>query len=242
MYQQTISQPATTTTTTGARAHRPNCDPATRVTKTLLAYGVLAGPLYVVVSLAQALTRDGFDLTRHQWSLLSNGPYGWVQVTNFVLTGLMTVVGAVGLRRALRGGRAATWAPRLVAVYGASLVCAGVFRADPALGFPPGTPDGPAQVSWHGMLHFASAGIGFTCLAAACLVVARRFAADHARGWARYSRLSGVGFLAGFAVVATGAGAAWSNLTFVAAVVLIWAWLSAVAARLYGQVAQRTES
>src|SRR2546421_58410 len=117
------------------------CDPATRVTKSLLGYGVIAGPLYVVASLTQALTRNGFDLTRHQWSLLSNGGLGWVQITNFVVTGLMVIAGAAGLRRALGSGRGATWAPRLVGVYGAGLVCAGVFRADPALGFPPGTPD-----------------------------------------------------------------------------------------------------
>jgi hypothetical protein len=41
--------------------------PAT-ATKGLLRLGVVAGPLYVAVSLIQALTRDGFDLTRHAWS------------------------------------------------------------------------------------------------------------------------------------------------------------------------------
>ena len=50
-----------------------DCEPADRVTKSLLGYGVIAGPVYVVVALAQAVTRDGFDLARHQWSLLSNG-------------------------------------------------------------------------------------------------------------------------------------------------------------------------
>jgi hypothetical protein len=240
MTQHTIQRPtnartaaATATATATAATTAVACDPATRVTKTLLAYGVLAGPVYVVVSLAQALTRDGFALTRHQWSLLSNGAYGWVQITNFVVTGIMMAAMAAGLRRALRPGRGGAWAPRLVGVFGASLVGAGVFRADPALGFPPGTPDDVANVSWHGMLHLASAGVGFTCLAAACLVVARRLAAEGARGWAVYSRITGVMFLVGFAAVATGAGAVWSNLAFVAAVVIVLAWTSALAARLY---------
>ena len=43
---------------------------------------------------------------------------------------------------------------------------AGIFRADPSLGFPPGTPAGPGAVSWHGMLHLVSAMIGFGCLIA----------------------------------------------------------------------------
>jgi len=133
-----------------------DCAPADRVTKSLLGYGVIAGPIYVVVALAQAVTREGFDLARHQWSLLANGSNGWIQVANFVVTGLMVIAFAVGLRRALRPGKGACWAPRLIAVYGASLIAAGVFRADPALGFPVGAPEQPAAISWHGMLHFAA--------------------------------------------------------------------------------------
>ena len=45
-----------TTTSTSAE----QCDPATAVTRSLLGYGVIAGPLYVAVSLTQALTRAGF--------------------------------------------------------------------------------------------------------------------------------------------------------------------------------------
>ena len=142
------------------------CDRTTAVTRSLLGYGVIAGPLYVGVSLAQALTREGFDLTRHAWSLLANGSLGWIQIANFILFGAMTIAFAVGLRRALPRQR---WAPRLVGVYGGSLIAAGVFRADPALGFPVGTPDDAREVSWHGLAHFALGGVGFLCLIVACL-------------------------------------------------------------------------
>jgi hypothetical protein len=216
-------------------AARP-CTPAQRVTRSLLGYGVLAGPLYVTVALAQAFTRDGFDLARHQWSLLANGALGWIQITNLVVTGLMVVAFGAGLRRALRGGPGATWAPRLIACYGLSLIGAGVFRADPAFGFPAGTPAGPGTVSWHGMLHLLCGVAGFAALGVACFVIARRFAADRRRGWAYASRATGVLFLAGFACVAAGAGAAWANLVFTAAVLLVWGWLSAVSASLYRTV------
>jgi hypothetical protein len=205
---------------------------AAPVTRALLACGVVAGPLYVLVSVTEALTRDGFDLARHSWSLLSNGDLGWVHVANLVVTGLLTVAFAVGLRRVLRPGRGGTWVPRLIGVYGLSLVGAGVFRADPAMGFPPGTPEGAAEVTWHGMLHFVCGGIGFVCLVVACLLVAGRFAAEGRPGWARFSRATGVLFLAGFVAVAAGAGAAWSNVAFTAAVVLAWSWVSALAAHL----------
>ena len=42
------------------------------------ACGVVAGPLYVMVTLAQALTRDGFDLRQHRFSWLTAGDLGWI--------------------------------------------------------------------------------------------------------------------------------------------------------------------
>jgi len=197
------------------------CDPATRVTRSLLGYGVLAGPFYVVVSLAQALTRDGFDLTRHEWSLLANGDHGWIQITNLVLTGLMVIAAAAGLGR-LDGG----WAPRLIGLYGVGLVAAGTLTADPALGFPAGTPDAPAQVSWHGLGHLVAAGIGFLGLIAACLVTARRQRARGRTRMAAFSAFTGVAFLAAFATIAATGGGTGPTLILTAGVVLSWAWLS----------------
>jgi hypothetical protein len=52
----------TTTTTLGriiSSDSAESCDPRTRVTRSLLGYGVLAGPVYVTVSLTQAITRPG---------------------------------------------------------------------------------------------------------------------------------------------------------------------------------------
>jgi hypothetical protein len=204
------------------------CDPASRVTKSLLGYGVIAGPFYVVVSLAQALTRDGFDLTRHSWSLLSNGDLGWLQITNFVLTGLMVLAFAAGLRRAT-GRRTA---PVLIGIYGASLIAAGALRADPSEGFPVGTPAGQGPVSWHGLGHFAAGGIGFLCLIAACFVVSRALPS----GLALFSRITGVGFLAGFIGIASGSGNPVTVLAFVAAVLLAWTWLSSLAVHTYRRV------
>jgi hypothetical membrane protein len=209
----------------------PNCTPAARITKSLLGYGIIAGPLFVVVALAQALTRDGFDLSRHAWSLLANGELGWIQITNFIVTGLLTVAAAIGLRRALRPGRGRTWAPLLIATYGVSLIGAGIFRADPAQGFPAGTP-ATTTISWHGMLHFMVGGIGFLCLIAACFVLASRFTRDGRRRLAWFSRVTAVVFLAGFVGIASGSHGP-TTLAFVAAVLTVWAWVSTVCVRFY---------
>jgi hypothetical protein len=200
-----------------------------RRTAALLTAGVVAGPLYVGVSLAQALTRPGFDLSRHPWSALANGELGWIQMANLVLTGSLVIAFAAGLHRVLVDGRASTWAPRLIGVYGASLVGAGVFRADPVPGFPAGTT--ATTISWHGMAHLMVGAVGFGCLTAACLVLARRLAAT-SHGWAIWTAAAGIGFLTAFVGIASGAGTPATIQAFVAGVVLIWTWFSTFAAHL----------
>src|SRR4030095_12817741 len=86
-----------------------------------------------------------------------------------------------------------------------------------------GTPDGPGTVTLTGTVHLVAAGIGFLCLVAACFVVASRYAAEGRRGWAAYSRITGVVFLAGFAGVTTGRPAL--TLAFVGAVIAGWTWM-----------------
>jgi uncharacterized protein DUF998 len=75
-------------------------------TRRLLICGVLAGPFFVAVAGVQVATRDGFDLARHLLSLLSLGDLGWIQIGNFVVSGLLSIAFAVGMRRALHPGRA----------------------------------------------------------------------------------------------------------------------------------------
>ena len=141
-----------------------DCPPLpVRVTKSLLGYGVIAGPIYVVAVAAQVATRDGFDPTRHAASQLANGDLGWIQIATFLVTGAMTIAAAVGVRRALGPGRQSAWASGLLGAYGAGLVAAGFFRADPSDGFPPGTPPGMGEVSWHGYGPFRGRGPWF-CL------------------------------------------------------------------------------
>lgn len=214
-----------------------DCAPGTRVTKSLLGYGVLAGPFYVAVVLGQALIRPGFNLVHDDASLLSNGSLGWIQIANFILTGLMVVACAAGLRRALTGGLASAWGPILLGMYGVGMIAAGFFVADPMSGFPPGTAAGrPAAISVHGTLHIVAAGIGFLCLVAACFVFSRRFSAERRQAWTWFSRLTGVFFLAAFAGLASGSDSAVVVLAFWAALIVAWAWIGALSVDTYRQV------
>ena len=211
-----------------------------KLTRVLLLCGVVAGPLYVIVGAIEMLTRPGFDPTRHDLSLMSNGDWGWIHISLLILTGLLTIAGAVGMRRVLRGGRGGTWGPILLGIYGLGLIGAGFFTADPALGFPPGTPANAHAVSWHGLLHFICGGIGFLGLIAACFVFARRFAARRQRGWVAYCVATGVIYLVAFAGIAVGSNSVGVITTvvilaFSVAVVLGWAWVSAMAAKLLSE-------
>src|SRR5262249_11402276 len=151
------------------------------------------------------LTRDGFDLTRHTWSLLSTGDLGWLQIANFLVTGGLIMAAAVGVRQALRGQRGGTWGAILIGIFGLGMFAAGLVTADPMDGFPRAPRAGPpAATSWHGLLHLVSASLGFLAMIAACFVFARRFAGMDQRGWAAASIATGVIFFAAFVGIASG--------------------------------------
>lgn len=194
----------------------------------LLRWGVLAGPFYLVVGLLQALLRDGFDLARHPLSLLANGPGGWIQTANFVLTGLMVLAAAVGFRRVLGPkSRAATW---FLGAYGAAMIAAAIFPADPVDGFPPGTPLGPpTSISTPGLIHFIVGALAFAFLAISCFFAARA-------AWRRsLPSLAWLSLLAGLAVVLGFFGGMMLPMGILGiwfAVIVGWAWLAVMSHRL----------
>lgn len=197
--------------------------------RTLLVLGVVAGPFYVIAGLIEALTRPGYELLRHDLSLLANGPLGWIHIGVLIITGLMVLAAAAGLRTALAGRPGGRWGPLLIAGYGLGLVGGGIFVADPMNGFPLGTPDGPpVHPTVSGLLHVVTAGLGFLCLIAATFVLARLHAG---RGWAWYSRLTGVAFLAGFVGIASGSSSPGIVLGFWAAVIIAFTWLAVLCLR-----------
>ena len=195
------------TTLTFAGPHRP------------LAAGVVAAPFFAVVALAQAATRPGYDLTRHPVSMLALGHLGWIQTTNFVVSGLLMLLAALGLRRLRRGQRAGTWGPILFTAQGVGLLIAATFEMDAGDGFPIGTPAGaPTSMSWHMVLHNVGGSLTFFTLIAACFVLARVFA----RPWKVAGWFAAVAFAVGLGwAMSGGEGGA---LTLFLGVVLAWTW------------------
>lgn len=207
----------------------------TAFTRRLLTCGTVAGPFFVVVGLIQSFTIPGFDLTKHFLSLLSAGEYGWIQIGNFVVSGLLTLAAAVGMWRALDRGRMRTAGPILIGAYGLGFAAAGMFVADPALGFPPGAPEGfPDQMSWHGMMHGVAAIGSFLVLVLGCFAFAIRFAGFKEWGWVVYSVATGV-----IAFAMPSIPNPWGGVFLFVASAIGWAWLFALSARLKRELTPR---
>lgn len=188
--------------------------------------GVVAGPLFLLVVVIQDLTRAGFDPVRHPLSLLSLGDGGWLQIANFVISGLLNLGFAVGVRRLSKAG---AW---LIGGYGVGLVVAGVAVRDPGGGYPPGVPE-PSSPSWHQTVHGIGALIVFGSLVGACAVFARWFAGRGDRGWAIYSVVTGSVLIA---LLVAARNEEWESLLLRGTAVTGWIWVSLVACRLVPQL------
>lgn len=206
--------------------------------RALLACGAVGGPMYVIVTLAQALTRDGFDMRQHRFTLLTTGDLGWIHQWNMVLVGVLTMLFAVGVSQMLRKGRGAVWAPRLLGLFGLAYIVGGVLTSDPVAGFPPGTTPEMVHHTVQAVVQNASRGISTLLLIATSLVIAGWFAAERRRGWAWFygtaipmvfMALTAVGFAVGVNPVAP------------AFLATPWIWVTALAVHLYRLAATRSD-
>lgn len=199
------------------------------ITRCLLGCGVIVGPFYLLVGVSQGLLRPGFSFARHPLSVLANGGYGWVQTTNFAVSGLMVIAAAIGVARVVGHRARATW--WALAAFGVGVALAAIFRADPVDGFPVGTPLGaPTSITTTGLVHFLVSALAFTCFGVSALLAARELARRGERAMSRLSLASGIvmllGFFGGFALPSPVLGI-WIS------VVMGWAWLTALSRHLY---------
>ena len=78
-----------------------------------LACGLAPGAFFVVIMI-EGFLRPGYSCTHHWGSELSVGDLGWIQIANFVITGVLTIAFAFGLsglfmRRMSMSGRSPVW-------------------------------------------------------------------------------------------------------------------------------------
>jgi len=155
--------------------------------------------LFLLAATLLGATRRRYDATLLPISVLAVRRYGWTQIANFVLCGMLMVVFAAGLHFVLEG-RGATWGPIMFALIGTGLVGAGLFATDPGNGFPPPGQAEPGP-TLHGHLHDVLSLLVFAGFPAAAFVMASHFTPHGEHRWAHGTRVCGWLLAAGFVVV-----------------------------------------
>lgn len=191
----------------------------------LTALGPVAAVVFVVVATIGVLTRPGFDLAVHAISMLSLGEDGWLMTANFLLTGVFTVLAAVGLRALPADQRGGAAGPVLLGVFGAGLVLAGIFPAPAGLGFPDGVPaDQQPVMTPTAIGHSIAFNLAFTALIVATFVVGVRDLRAGRRARGTVSVVIGVLLPV---LIATGmASVIPTGVAFYLAAVLAWVWVA----------------
>lgn len=157
--------------------------------------GAAAGPLFICVFLIEGARRPDYNPLRHPVSSLSLGPRGRVQTANFAVTGMLYLAGATGLARSPGQAACGRIAAAALGATGLGLLGSAVFRTDPVNGYPPGTPDTPAETTTTGAMHTVAALPIFLGIPAAALACAWRFRRCGRPGWAAYSAATGASML-----------------------------------------------
>jgi hypothetical protein len=175
-----------------------------KTTNALLILGAIAGPLFTVLWFIEGMTRKGYDPLRIPVSSLSIGEMGWTQMVNFVVSGILTVIMAIGIWRAAKTRGGSTWGPLLIGLAGLGMIAAGFFTTAPMNGYPAGTPALPTTVTTSELMHNLVSTLFFFGIPVATFVFTRRFFAWRERGWAVYSLATGVAFVVLFVVMSVG--------------------------------------
>lgn len=149
--------------------------------------GMSAGPFFLIASMLQMPLYEEFDLTKHPFSFLSIGEFGWIQQAVFVVTGCLYIASAPAFARGL-GGRPGRWGAALAVMLGGGKVIAGLFVVDPAFGFPAGAPAGaPEQISTGSTLHGAGFAVSMLAWLGLLVLASRRLRRVGEHAWARGS-------------------------------------------------------
>jgi len=173
-------------------------------TKILLICGAVACPLFITTVLIEGATRGGYSALRFPLSSLSIGNLGWIQVANFVITGILLFAFSIGLRRVYNPSAEKFRGPLLIGLVGIGLIGAGIFSTDPIFGYPANQPLALTQFTLHGHLHDAFSMLVFICLPWACFVFRQRLVATGENRWAQYSAFTGFAMIATFILTSMG--------------------------------------
>ena len=142
----------------------------------------------------RSLLRPDYDAASMFISELSLGPWGWVQIVNFMVFGLALLVFAMSVALEFGGeARTARVGVTLLVIMGISMLASGPFVIDPVAGVGPVIDPvavAPHQMSFHSKFHYALGTLFFLLAPATCFCFAgyKRSSKDPAlRAFRRWS-------------------------------------------------------
>jgi hypothetical membrane protein len=175
-----------------------------KTTKLQLICGQIGCILFIVMFLIQGQLRDDYTPLKFPISSLSIGHWGWIQRTNFLISGSLIFLFAIGFRQATPFLKSSIWTSRLIGAIGLGLVGAGLFSSDPVYGYPMTEPIRIAQFTITGHLHDFFSIFVFVCLPIACFKMRNRFKEFNNKKWETYTLISVIGMLTAFILAAIG--------------------------------------
>lgn len=181
----------------------PSLIPVPRSLRLRLWYGLIAAGLFHVIAIVEGIQTPGYDASQQSISALSLGRWGWVQISSFILLGTIIISTVTPWRKVLAGGSGAKAYPVLTFLTGASIICCGLFRQDPAPGYDPENLSLTVP-TLTGLLHLLFAAIGALSSITGLIVMAIRFAKTPLwKSWAIYSTLMALIMIACISVYGT---------------------------------------
>jgi len=209
-------------------AHAASVD-STRSTGLSTLAGIVAGPFFLgLIILNTWLSRDflhsiGWKLVGGKSvpypSSLALGPHGWMQVGAFLVTGLLVVVFATGLRRTLPRRRLSTAGVVLLGLFGAA-IAASSSKTDWS------TVHGDDPTTVNGIVHVAAFVVLLPSILAATVVIGLAL-----RGAAQWRPFAIVSPLVGVALVVSLVLGPHGQASFLVFLSILFGWILALALR-----------
>jgi len=134
--------------------------------------GILAPIIFVGVFTVEGVLRNGYDPMRMYISALSLGNRGWIQISNFIVLGLLLFIFTLGLSKEFQTGKASRGGIITLYIISVLFFISGPFVMDPT--------ETPAdQMSVHGLIHGLSGGIVFLLMPIIIFIFLRHFFSDN---------------------------------------------------------------
>ena len=133
--------------------------------------GIIGPLLFITIFTIEGFLRPGYNMVSMYISELSFGPRGWIQIINFIITGVLLLLFARAITTEFPEGKASRAGPILFYIIAIFLLSSGPLVMDPR-----NTP--VDQLTWHGIIHGILGALVFVIFAIICFVYLRRFRED----------------------------------------------------------------